>query len=324
MTLTAQALAELMATELRHHPQFLDDETAHKVLEQKFAIPALARAQESGESHAWISKGECRAVVLRGFEVSEPFGFETEILDVNLCPNDNEALVWAQEKLLQLPPIGDQIRTLSLSGVHQALLPTLFQTGLGIDAVGLLGDTASSLAKLLEAKNPAQDFSAAGLNHVPMAVEHLNEVVALRRRTFLDQPEYCWFGAQESHLKKYHQNMEQELQEDNLWWVLLDENKVVGNFGSTVAANNQLWGPRGGLEIIIEPQYRGRGLAKTAYRLTLEGLHEKKLPVYKGATAQPAVMALSKIMGRQLQQIHLRSNAYFQRAHFKPFVPSHE
>jgi len=207
-----------------------------------------------------------------------------------------------------------------LSSAHQALLPSLFGLGLGIEALELLGDTGPSLERLLAEKKPAQNFRAAGLSHVPMALEHLDAVVDLRRRTFTAHPEYCWFGAHPKHLEKYHQNMKQELQEDHWWWVLLDGDNVVGNFGSTVAPNNQLWGPRGGLEIIFESQYRGRGLATTAYCLTLKGLKAKGLPIYKGATAQPAVLALSKTMGRQVQQIHLRSNADFEPDHFNLFL----
>ncbi|MBL91705.1 MAG: hypothetical protein CMH56_07830 [Myxococcales bacterium] len=321
MSVTPKALAQLMAAELRCHPQFLDHETALKVLEQKFARPALSRAHENGEAHVLFDEGVCRAVVLRGIQTSEPFGFDTEILNIHCIPADVEALAWVENKITKLPPMGSLVRTLTLSSAHQGLLPSLLASGLGIEALELLGDTEPSLERLVAEKKPLQHFRAAGLSHVPMAPAHLEAVVDLRRRTFMAHPEYCWFGAHPKHLEKYHSNMKQELQEDHWWWVLLDGDNVVGNFGSTVAPNNQLWGPRGGLEIIFEPEYRGRGLASTAYCLTLKGLKAKGLPVYKGATAQPAVMALSKIMGRQVQQIHLRSNADFEPAHFNLLLP---
>ena len=177
-----------------------------------------------------------------------------------------------------------------------------------------------SLERLLSVKKPMPNFQAAGLTHEPMTEKHLDEVVDLRRRTFMAQPAYCWFGAHPSHLEKYRQTMLRELQGDHWWWVVLDGKEVVGNFGSTVAPRNQLWGPGGGIEVVFEPKIRGRGLATTAYCLTLKGLKGKGLSVYKGATAQPAVMALGQIMGRQFQQIHLRSPADFSPAHFKSYL----
>ena len=104
MTVTPQAVAQLMAAELREHPQFLDDETAFKVLAQNFAQPALTRAHDKGELHSFEKDGVCRAVFSLGVSVCEPFGFETEILDLHLSPRDAEALNWVQEKIGLLPP----------------------------------------------------------------------------------------------------------------------------------------------------------------------------------------------------------------------------
>ena len=81
-----------------------------------------------------------------------------------------------------------------------------------------------------------------------------------------------------------------------------------------------LWGPRGGLEILFEPEYRGLGFMKIAYRIMLEGMQSKNLPVYIGATAQLPVMALGKIMGRQMHKIHLHSKPAFGLEHFQTYV----
>ena len=153
-----------------------------------------------------------------------------------------------------------------------------------------------------------------------MAQEHLEAVVSLRKRTFAAHPEYCWFGAEETHLVGYRKRMSEAIARDHLWWVLLEGDRVVGNFGSELATQNPLWGPRGGLEIIFEPKYRGQGLMKTAYRLMLEGMQSKNIPVYVGATAQLPVMALGKIMGRHMHKIHMHSQPAFETAHFQMYL----
>ena len=100
MTVTPQAVAQLMAAELREHPQFLDDETASRaVLEQNFAQPALTRAHDKGELHSFEKMEFVAPFFSLGVSVCEPFGFETEILDLHLSPRDAEALNWVQEKI---------------------------------------------------------------------------------------------------------------------------------------------------------------------------------------------------------------------------------
>ena len=317
----AEHLAQLMAEELRPFRQFKDDDRAVGALKNFFATPLLARASQTGVLFALQDKGACRAVVLQGMHIPSHVGYQVESINIHFRPGDMTASKWVKERLLELSFAKDLRQLLTLSGCHTQLLPTLERIGLGIDALGLLGDTSASLNALLEAKNPPSDFKQAGLDCVPMVPNHLEAVVALRGRTFKADPEYCWFGAAETHLAAYEKKMRESLEREHLWWVLLEGERVVGTFGSDMAIENPLWGPRGGLEILFEPEYRGRGLMKTAYRMMLEGMQSKNLPVYIGATAQLPVMALGKIMGRQMHKIHLYSNPVFGLEHFQMYLP---
>ena len=110
--------------------------------------------------------------------------------------------------------------------------------------------------------------------------------------------------------------LEADLDDVHAWWVLRDGGRPDWDIWQRITTANPMWGPVGGLELIFEPQYQGRGLSKIAYRLTLERLLKHGCRVFKGVTAQLPVLHLSQVMGRQLFDIHLRSDACFERAHF--------
>ena len=231
----AENIAQLMAMELRPFRQFKDDETAFGALKNFFATPLLARAEQTGRVCALFEKGQCRAVVLQSHNEPSHVGYKVESLDIHFCPDDRLAINWVEETLLDLSLTQNLRQILTLSGCHVQLLPTLERIGIGVDAVGLIADTDSSLNNLVEVKNPSEDFKKADLSYAPMAQEHIEAVVALRKRTFVAHPEYCWFGAGETHLAGYRKRMSEAIAREHLWWVLLEGERVVGNFGNPLA-----------------------------------------------------------------------------------------
>ena len=234
----AEHLAQLMAEELRPFEPFKGDERALGALKDLFAIPLLARASQTGVIFTLQDRGQCRAVLLQSIYVPAHVGHEVESIDIHFSPGDKVASQWVEQRLFELSFSSHLRQLLTLSGCHTQLLPTLERIGLGIDALGLLGDTGASLNALLKVKNPPNDFKQAGLDCMPMTQKHLDAVVALRGRTFAADPEYCWFGAVETHLMAYKKKMSEGLKREHLWWVLLDGDRVVGTFGSDMAIQN--------------------------------------------------------------------------------------
>jgi len=313
-------LAQLMAAELKPYSSFQDDMNAMAALKRN-AAALLGEAQSSGEVRAYMKEGFCCAFV--SILKKKPAHFDTvlESLNVHVLPGDEAALAWTQEQLLKLSIDEALLQTLALSGLHVSLLPTLAQRGIGVDAVGLIADTQTSLTQIMQHVSLWESFEKHGLECVPMQVVHVDAIVALRRRTYRDLPEYCWFGAQESHLLQYGQRMKAAAKSEHLWWVLLDKGGVVGNFGGEMVLEDPLWGPRSSVEVLFAPQYRGKRLMKTAYRWMLEGLSEKKIPTYLGTTAQMPVMKLGRLTGRQMFRIQLHSRAEFEKEHFQIYLP---
>ncbi len=196
-------------------------------------------------------------------------------------------------------------------GVHDApLLSGLEARGFGIDSVVQVGDPQVALRHL----RPAQ----ASIDVVPLAPEHVAAVVALHREVFTAEPQWCWFGAYPAHLDRLAEALRRTPAGQ---FVVREAGRVVGHLGAEVD-DNPYWGRVGGLELVLAPALRGRGLGRALYRVALQSLVQRAATVMKGGTSQPGVMALGREMQRPWHAFNMRPNTPFARAHFLRFAPA--
>jgi len=320
LNITPEHLAQLMAAELKPYELFRNDAHAMDALRLK-AASHLKDVQHRGTAKAYFKKGICEAFV--STLKYQPLHFDSvlEALNIYVRPDDLAAFAWLEEQIKMLKLDTSLLQILTLNGLHTSLLPTLNYKGIGIDAVDLIADSNYSLNQILRQYKSWPTFEEHGLECVPMQLKHVDGIVKIRRRTYRELPEYCWFGSQESHLCQYGKRMKTATQKKHLWWVLLDKENVVGNFGGDVVTDDPIWGPCANVEVLFAPQYRGKGLMKTAYRIMLEGLVAKKIPLYTGTTAQKPVMKLGRLTGRQMFRIQLHSRPVFEKQHFQTYLP---
>ena len=104
-------------------------------------------------------------------------------------------------------------------------------------------------------------------------------------------------------------------------WVIYRERTFLGNFSYTVQSANPLWGHSAGLEIMLHPLIQKKSVVKSVYRVMLESMIERGVDVYKGGTAQPAVMGLGKLMERPVFSWVLRKRTAFTPEHFSLYLP---
>ena len=76
-----------------------------------------------------------------------------------------------------------------------------------------------------------------------------------------------------------------------------------------------------GLEIMLHPLIKKKSVVKSVYRVMLESMIERGVDVYKGGTAQPAVMGLGKLMERPVFSWVLRKRTAFTPEHFSLYLP---
>ncbi len=312
----ARALASLMCSEHRIHALFRDAHPAREKLEE-LATECCDQAS-SGTQEMFEVAGTLEGAVLVWPSQFPYFGVSGQAVKIFLRPGHAEARAWAAGAVRRLRLVPSEVTLCTLSIAHLELLPVLVQQGLGVDSVELVGHTPTALSRLVEDGTPT-DFTHVGLRHVRLGPSRVDEAIALRADVFRDpeQRRYCWFACNPAHLVAHRERFTDEIASDrHLWYALLDGDHMVGVFGSSLVPDNPLWGPRGGLELYFGPGCRGRGLARTAYRIILQGLADGGFDVFKGATAQPGVMALGSRMGRTVQTLNLRSNADFEPEHF--------
>ena len=76
---------------------------------------------------------------------------------------------------------------------------------------------------------------------------------------------------------------------------------VRGGFGIDVDEGNPLLGCCAGVGIALDETVQGRGMGRLAYRLLLERMIQMGVRVFRGTTANPAVIALAHRMRRPLR-----------------------
>lgn len=314
-----ESLTRILLAQYKDIPFFVDDPTAHLFV-ALMAKRAMEQS-EDGERYIFNYTEDCfDAAVLRYEKKFPQFGVTGDELLIALKPGCTDSIRWAARTLRSMVWQRDRITVGQLSPAHVDLIPTLYELGLGIDALGLIADTNEAMLSLQRRYPHPSQPQALGLTLEVLEQNALDDVIALRRRIFAEVPQYCWFGANEGHLTFHRTRLETDIQRPHAWFVLRKEGEVVGHFGSAISTENPIWGPIGGLELYFDPAIRGLGLANFAYRQTLETLSEGGARLFRGITAQPPVMHLGKKMGRRLFEIHLKHAPFFRPSHFETYL----
>lgn len=184
------------------------------------------------------------------------------------------------------------------------LIEMMIARGFGIDSVIQVGD----------ARHAARVIGAGPLppGVEPLGDEHIAGVIALHREVFSAEPEWCWFGAAPAHLQRMAEDLARASEGH---FVLVEDGAVVGHIGAELRADD-FWGPTGGLELVLARRLRGRGLARSLYRVALRSLVARGARTIKGGTSQPAVLALGRALGRSWHAFNLRRGVRFAPDHF--------
>ena len=311
-----QAMTELRLKGLRQFSQFRDDAAARAVVET-IMRDGLAAAEEKGHALFCEQGGEVLAGWILWERMHPVYGVVVPefILECNI--EHPEAMLWVRDLLRSRRLRFPENTTGYLPARYAFLIPELAVAGLSLDSLELMGHCQQGLAVLGDPLSPLPY----GVAWRPLRSEvDLEGALALRKRVFEALPQYCWFGAEPAHCDSVRARFEAEMNDDHLWHVLVKHGRVVGCFGSTVVVDNPFWGPRGGVEFVLDEKLRGRGIGKEAYRRTLQGLIDKGCPWYKGATANPAVIHLAAKMGREMVGFNVRAGGTLPQRHFALYV----
>ena len=291
-----------------------------------------------GELHTDFEGERLRGYMMVWRQPTSWYGSPVQYCALDFDWKDSRSVMWATQKLLELRPSLDDECELMLSARYYSILGVALGAGFGIDSGGLLGDPQRSLDLLMEHYQPPSRLGHLNLDIRPVSNRReVDHIIKLKREYFTAHPEFCWFGAQEEHLEQHRTELErsvlaarrrrQEEEEEILHedstelWAIYRERTFMGNFSYTASSESIQWGHSAGLDIMLHPIIQRQGVVKTVYRLMLESMIERNVKVYKGGTAQPAVLGLGKLMDRPLFSWVLRKNTAFDPAHFALYLP---
>ncbi len=314
------AWVDLRFERLRQAPFYVGDTSARKAI-RHFLRGHLKNANAANDLDLLWDGDRLRAGLFHTFQSAGWHGAPAQLVVAEVAVGDPEATTWLLSQFKRRADAFGRDVELDVIGYQPRLWDGLLALGFGVEAVTLVGQPAVALERLLAACNPSQD-PGPGLRLEPVHTQNqVDAIVALRKRIFSAAPQYCWFGSNPSYLAGEHVGLLKRLEtQDRLSKVLLNtQDQVVGYFATDVE-DSPHWGRSSGMDLLIAPEYQGRGLIKVAYRVLLEALVEVGSRVFKGGTSQPAVLSLGQLMGRQLHEVTFRKNTHFSRAHFAAWV----
>ena len=293
----------------------------------------LIHKEGAGELHTHHEEDRLKGYVMVWRQPTSWYGTSVQYCALDFDWTDQQAVMWATQKLLEVRPLLTEDCELMLSARYASILGVALGTGFGIDSVILLGDPQRSLNRLVEQYDPPNILGHLNLDIRPIkSRREVDHIIRLKRDYFTAHPEYCWFGAQEEHLKQHRHELERsvllsrrgksesEIDQTQIW-VIYRNRTFLGNFSYTVQSANPLWGHSAGLEIMLHPLIQKKSVVKTVYRVMLESMIDRGVRVYKGGTAQPAVMGLGILMERPVFSWVLRRHTAFSPNHFSLYLP---
>lgn len=321
MSTLLDELTALRLATLQRHAAFRV-ESAQAQAQVQAALRTALTHLEDGRGELLVRRDAASGHLIAAvglYEVARGWhGHRAQLGVVEHVPGDPAAIAFVCEALRELCPQFDpQHLELSISAAYPEVRRCLLELGVGIDSVDLLGEPRRALARLVARYDPPRS-----LEHLGLRIERLRdpalaaETVALQLDFFRRHPEYCWFYAYPGFAERQAESLAEQL-DSNLHYVIrTTRGELGGSFCASLEPDNALWGYTAGMDLMLCEALHGQGIAKTIYRILLEGLVERGVEVFKGGTAQPAVLGLARLMKRPLLNILMRLGTRFAPSHF--------
>ena len=282
----------------------------------------LQKAQRFGELRTLEDARGARAVFAAWLDPAPLGGLMTTHLIAHRRREDPEALAWLQAQLSAALPEAQGVRSCMLAVDELDLRRHLMAEGLRIQHVSLVGRVDEALSRLLTLRGPEDEGLPEGLQERPLTPDDAGAFVALRERVFAEDPRFCWFGTLPGYLAEEEMRLAAGELGPGHRRLLLHEGRVVGYHGSSYHRPDPHSMPSsGGIDLMLEPAWRGRGLSWLLYRRLLRAMAEARIGWIKGSTARLPVLRVGRALGRGLTAVTLRSDAPFDEAWFGEHLP---
>jgi len=297
-----------------------DDLARSPAYEGPPAAVEFHRGMLARSAHLSVLEGPhgARAMVAR-LEADVPaHGVGTTHLLMHRRRADPEALAWVVSHLPDVLADARHTPSVMLPADELDLRLHLLRAGLRIQHVTQVGRVDEALGRLRAA---AFEPLPEGLRWVDMAPEHADAVADLKVEAFSDG-RFAFFGAGAGFRQQARAAVLSPRPFSGRRQVLEDDQGAAG----LVELHHRLddahnTGGSAGVDIVLAPRLRGRGLTWPIYRYLLQSLQSDGIAWLKGATAQPAIMRVGRQLGRVVTAMTLRRDAPFDEAWFVAHLP---
>ncbi len=304
------ALTQLRWNALRNLP-FHPGPATPPAAAERFATDLAAQVQSGGK---WILRGDPMqpdAVVAWYHRDHDP-GLGVPTARMSCDWSDVAGRDWVFDMLRAHPEATSGAVLVTVDAHRPELRDLLLTLGLGIDSLSLTGRTQDGLAAL--ARPPVTLPS--GIDIRPLLPDDVEPFLDLQEQVFCAEPEYCWFGGTPEFRQTTRHSLLKGREGRTVHrWAITDEQGLAGVF-SCDHSDNPMWGPMGGLYFCFHPRIRGKGLTHHAYRWQLQAMRADGVPLYRGSTSQPPIMAMARKLGRRLTAWNMRRGTHFAPGHF--------
>ncbi|SME96607.1 GNAT family N-acetyltransferase [Pseudobacteriovorax antillogorgiicola] len=278
---------------LEEIPGFRNDASMTKILGDYFA--AIYKYRQ-GEIAFLEKEGEWLAYVMASRFYHRFYGSVLTQFVLDFKPEFSDEAVPMIRNFIESYAKSEQFSLVELYAPCFALVEGL-ASNWRIAATSYGGDPALSLkeAKTLAKKDAFKD------NDIELVTaddpEQVDRIMALKIEAFKENPELCWYWNCDQYQTQEFMRLMNSLDRQETF-LLKKKSRIVGYGGINFDAHNAYWGPTSGVDLVLSPKLRGKGLSYPLYAHLFEAMIARGAKFYKGATHNPAVIKVASYFNR--------------------------
>ncbi len=238
-------------------------------------------------------------------------------------PGDRNALNWVGARLNEQKEILRQGSDGAIDPWQSPLIPNLRRIGIYPTSITLKGEVSLALKRLRfhYGKKLLQPLAAHRLTIEPAKTNaDIEGYIRVIKREFTKNPQFGTFVAEPSFLNGLRTELNKSLeQKQDRLWVVRRGKKILGGVDYSPISPDLNGKNRVSFGVNLAQELQGKNVARCLYATVLAELEKNKVVAFRGGTAQPGVMRLSKIMGRRFDGILVESSkkSLFPKNHFR-------
>ncbi|NRA66450.1 MAG: GNAT family N-acetyltransferase [Pseudobacteriovorax sp.] len=125
----------------------------------------------------------------------------------------------------------------------------------------------------------------------------VDRIMQLKISAFKKNPSLCWFWTCEKYQTNEYLRLVNSIGKEQSFG-LFHKETIIGYVGVQFDFESAYWGPVSGIDIAVDEKYQSQGLSYHLYRHAFSNMTSSGIKLYKGVTANQAVIKMTKLFAR--------------------------